>query len=148
MIEKIISKRNDIVFVFIGPGQIPKEYQNKNFNGKVFFLGGRKTNELPAYYADANIFVLPSLFEGQPLVLLEAMASGLPTVATNTGGPKDFVDENTGFLCSPYDSEKWAEKLDFLIENPTLRKKMGDNSKKLAQNFTWDKIVKKAVENI
>jgi len=147
VVEKITSQRKDTIFVFIGPGDIPREYQNKNFKEKVFFIGGRKTLELPAYYADVDIFVLPSLFEGQPLVLLEAMANGLPIIATNMGGSKDFVNESTGFLCSPHDSEKWVEKINYLIENPTSRKTLGNNAKILAGYFTWDKIAKKIEEN-
>jgi len=93
-------------------------------------------------YAAADIFVLPSMAEGDPLVTLEAMASGLPVIATRVGGiPNQVRDDWNGFLVDPGNEEQLAERIAYLLENPEERKRMALNSRRRAEEeFDWKKI--------
>jgi glycosyltransferase involved in cell wall biosynthesis len=82
--------------------------------------------DINAVYQDADIFVLTSDWEGTPNVLLEAMASGLPVVATRVGGVPDIVEHGeTGYLADPEDEASLAEALSALIGDAKLRRKRG-----------------------
>lgn len=91
-----------------------------------------------------DIFVLPSQWEGISLALLEAMAAGLPVVATHVGGnPEVVINGSTGFLTRPSDPLQLAESIAKLIENPALRREMGHFGKlRCQEHFHIDVIVK------
>jgi glycosyltransferase involved in cell wall biosynthesis len=120
---------------------------NFNIIDKVKFLGDVSDDVLPQVYSNADIFVLPSLHaESFGLVLLEAMASGLPIVATNVGGiPEILEDGKEGFLTKPDDKEI-AEALAKLLGNKTMREEMGKNGRKKAtEKYEW-KVVGEKIE--
>jgi glycosyltransferase involved in cell wall biosynthesis len=76
------------------------------------------------------VFVLTSLWEGLPISVLEAMASSLPVVATDTIGIREVILEGkTGFLVSPRDMNKMSEKLSVLLKDKGLRVRMGENAR-------------------
>ena len=82
--------------------------------------------EIINLYRAHDVFVLPSLFEGMPLVLLEAMASGLPCVTTDNNGMADLiVDGENGFLVPRRDGAALAEVLQYLADNGDLRARLG-----------------------
>jgi colanic acid/amylovoran biosynthesis glycosyltransferase len=88
---------------------------------QVVFLGGVSQLELPGLYRSADIFCLTSVVEGVPVVLMEAMASGLPIVATDiTGIPELVIDGETGLLVKPGDVEEIVDRLHRLIKDPGL----------------------------
>ncbi|HEC35634.1 MAG TPA: glycosyltransferase [Anaerolineae bacterium] len=90
----------------------------------VRFLGRRA--DVPEILADADIFVLASHWEGMPGAIMEAMASGLPVVATCVGGvPELVVDGETGFLVPPGDVQALAAALRRLLDEPELRRRLG-----------------------
>ncbi|HET9058221.1 MAG TPA: glycosyltransferase family 4 protein [Chitinophagaceae bacterium] len=93
--------------------------------------------------AGLDIVVLSSLNEGTPLSLLEGQAGGKPIVATKVGGVSEIVrNQSTGYLIDPGDIKQFAEKLKLLIENETIRLKMGAEAQKFVQsNFTKQKQV-------
>ena len=89
-------------------------------------------------YQQADVFVFPTLVEGMPLVILEAMASGLPVITT-PNGPGDIVrDGIDGFVVPVRDPNIIAEKLEYLRGNPDIRAEMGENARKRALEFTWE----------
>lgn len=94
-------------------------------------------------YRESSILVSTSLFEPFGLVMPEAMSCGLPVVAYDCPyGPSEIItDGKDGFLVSCYDIEAFAEKLCLLIENKSLRIKMGNNAIQSSQRFTKDKII-------
>ena len=93
--------------------------------GKVF------QDKIQSYYDLADIFVSPSISEGIPVVLMEAMCKEIPVIATRiTGIPELIQHRNSGFLISPGNVEKLAEALALLIKNDGLRKKLGKNGRK------------------
>jgi len=109
----------------------------------ILFLGYQ--NDIKEILTALNLFVLPSITEGFSLSLVEAMAMGVPVVATRSGGPEEIViDGKTGFLVPPGKPKKMAEKILVLLENIELRREMGERGRELVS----DKFsIKAMVEN-
>lgn len=107
-----------------------------------------KSREMPELYAAHDIFVLPSLMEGMPLALLEAMASGMPVVTTWSSGMADVVEDgHSGRLVPPADSDALAGVLAELVKSAELRARLGRNAQESMRRYTWGIIAKK-VEQI
>jgi glycosyltransferase involved in cell wall biosynthesis len=94
---------------------------------------------------EGGIFVRPSLTEGMPLTVLEAMASGLPVIATNVGGTSEIIIHNeTGILIEPGNVKQLAEAIKYLIESPNEALRLGQNARAFIEHyykekFSWDK---------
>ena len=113
--------------------------ENKQSN---VILHGRKTgNELLNFYKSADVFLMASDYEGLPLVLLEAMASGVPIVASNVRGIADLVRDR-GILVDPPTAENFAFEVDKLIESKSLRSLLVERGREYAKQFFWGKIAK------
>jgi len=96
-------------------------------------------------YRDADVFVFPTLVEGMPLVVLEAMACGLPVIVT-ANGPGDIVRDGVdGFVIPERDHEAVADRLERLYRDPDLRRQMGRNAAQRAQEFSWSAYADKAL---
>ncbi len=108
---------------------------------RVVFLGER--HDVPAILACADLFVLPSVEEGIPLTILEAMATGLPVVATPVGGnPEVVVPNETGLLVPPQSPQRLAEALLTLVREPSRARRMGAaGRKRVEQLFDIRKVV-------
>jgi len=105
---------------------------------RVSFLGS--LSNLEDAYFSSNLFVLPSIYEGLPLVCLESMASGLPNLVTNVGGMKDLViDRQNGFFVER-DSKSIADKVLELYSNPELYQAMRNNARATALDYSWENI--------
>ncbi|HUP41708.1 MAG TPA: glycosyltransferase family 4 protein [Thermoanaerobaculia bacterium] len=93
----------------------------------VRFLGAQPRDAMPALYAAADLFCLPSLYEGFPLAILEAMAAGLPVVATAVAGVPEAVEHGvTGLLVPPEDAAALARALDELAADPERARRLGE----------------------
>lgn len=96
---------------------------------------------MPAIYLEHDILVLPSLIEGMPLTLLEAMATGMPVVTTNTCGMADVVEDGfNGLLVPPANGTALAEATQRLCESADLREKLGRAAQDTARRYTWETI--------
>jgi len=137
------------VIIFIGDGplrprliQIRKELALEDD----VLLTGHVTEQLKrAFLSASDLVVLPSLFEGMPTVLLEAMASRKPIVATRIPGVAEIVEDGiNGFLIDKNSFEELAEKVRFLLEDQSLARKMGEKGRKIAEeNYDWKGIVRR-----
>jgi phosphatidylinositol alpha-mannosyltransferase len=98
-------------------------------------------------YKSSDLFVLPSNQESFGIVILEAMASGLPVVASAVGGITNLVkDGQTGLLVPPYNSDILAKAIIKLLGNPELIQKLSEEGKKQVQNYSWSEIADKTEE--
>jgi glycosyltransferase involved in cell wall biosynthesis len=105
-------------------------------------------NQLPAVFHDADAFVFPSLIEGMPLVVLEAMASGLPVIATEHGSADVLRDGIDGFLVPIRDAQAIADRLERLYRDPELREHMGRNAREQALRHTWSQSSQRACDAV
>ncbi len=113
----------------------------------VFFLGWRDKDTLKNLYASSDIFVLPSLDEGMPNVVLEAMAMGLPVVATAIAGSQELVEPGTnGFLVPPKNPDVMSQKLMQLITDDDLRAAMALASLQKAKEFDWKEVARDYID--
>ena len=109
-------------------------------DGRAVIMGTRPPEEMGQAYASADIFCLPSWWEAMPLSVLEAMASGLPVVATDVGDvSRAVVDGETGFVVPVHDPSALADALQKLLIDPALRRRMGNGGKQqVASHFSQD----------
>jgi glycosyltransferase involved in cell wall biosynthesis len=97
--------------------------------------------DMPALYARHDIFAFPSLFEGLPIVLLEAMATGMPVVTTETCGMKDVVENDyNGLLVKPADAAAFVSATERLIHSPSLRAQLGLAGQETMRRYSWDRV--------
>jgi glycosyltransferase involved in cell wall biosynthesis len=97
--------------------------------------------EMPSFYARHDVFVFPSLFEGMPIVLLEAMATGMPVVTTETCGMKDVVeDEYNGLLVKPGDTAEFVTAAQRMIHCAELRARLGRAAQETMKRYTWERV--------
>jgi colanic acid/amylovoran biosynthesis glycosyltransferase len=143
-ISKVIKKFPNIEYVIIGDGPLKNELQNKidhlQMNRNIKLMGWMNQGETFAFMRQADIFLAPSVTsadgdqEGIPVVLMEAMAHGLPVISTHHSGiPELVVDHKTGLLVDERDSGALARKIEFLIANPDQLVKMGIEGRKAVE---------------
>lgn len=106
----------------------------------VSFLGTIEHRQVPELLKSVDIFVMPSIREGFGVAAVEAQAMEIPVVATNVGGvPEVVLDEETGILVEPGNSEQLAQAILTLIENPALRRQMGELGRRhVLANYRWE----------
>lgn len=106
----------------------------RGVTGKTIFCGKQKNGAMPGYYNAADIYLNPTLrHEGLPLVMLEAMSCGLPSVVSKIGGTAATIDDTvSGFFVKPGNTAELTEKLNLLAGDPELRDRLGNNARKKA----------------
>ena len=113
----------------------------------VAFLGSRDQDKLPYYYSAADAVVLPSHYESFGMVALEAMACGTPVVASQVGGLAYLIQDGvTGFTVPVDDPQELANKLGILLNDPSLRRQMGEQAVAFARGYGWETIASRIVE--
>jgi glycosyltransferase involved in cell wall biosynthesis len=106
---------------------------------RVHFLGYR--SDVPRLMRSADIFVCPSRYEACTLVLVEAMASGLPVITAETTGGSEVLEPDCGIrVADPNDAAALAEAQQSLLDDAAGRKAMGDAAREVAMKYTWDRI--------
>ena len=112
---------------------------------RVIFTGYKTKKEMEEYILKSRLFLLTSLSEGLPMVLLEAMSYGIPCIAFRTkSGVSDIIDDNrNGFIIDNRNKEKYIEKIDELMNNKELINEFSKNSIEKAKQFTSKEIIKK-----
>ena len=142
------SKIEDATLIMVGSGEIlPFLKAQAKFLGiedRVKFMGYVESATLPRIFGMADVFVLPSITaEAFGIVILEAMASGLPVVATNVGGIPEIIRESeSGLLVSPGNELELRNAIEKLLLDDDLREWLGNNGRKaVEEKYSWDKVV-------
>lgn len=115
--------------------------QALSIQDRVTFLGHYSKEKAPHIYQDADVFLMPSLNEGMSNNVLEALASGLPVLMTDTGGAKELIDDGiNGYLIAMHSDADIAEKLAMMIDAPEAMDRMGQESRAKALTLTWSAV--------
>ena len=143
--KSIVKDFPKVRFVLVGDGDLRRELEEQvgaaDLTGNFIFLGFREdVRELLKMF---DIFVLPSLYEGLPNVVLEAMATGLPVVATSVDGtPELIVNGKTGYLVAAKQPQPLAAKIKALLSDTKLAQQFGrQGRKRVEENFSLEKQV-------
>ena len=143
----LIAKERDDIICYIGgrgpfKDKLQEQIDNFSLQKNVKLLGFVPEEKLKYWMNAADMFVLPSLSEGNPTVMFEALGVGLPFIGTTVGGIPEIIHSGDyGLLCPPADPECLAEKILIALEKEWDRRKI----RKYAEQFTWENIVKKIV---
>ncbi|MBV8086566.1 MAG: glycosyltransferase [Chloroflexi bacterium] len=109
----------------------------------VKFVGPKEQDQLPAYYAAADVCVVPSYSESFGMVAVEAMACGTPVVASRVGGLRStVVDGETGFLVPAHDAGAFARRIRQLLDSDELRRRMGQAGVQAASRYRWPAVAR------
>lgn len=120
--------------------QLSQRVQDRGMQAQVKFVGNR--SDVNRYYQAASVFVLPSVSEAMPMALLEAMACGLPCVATNVGGVEEVLhDGEDGLVVPPADPQALALAIEKLLSSPARARQMGQRAaREVAEKCSLDRI--------
>ncbi len=141
--KTVVKQQANAKFLLVGSGPLKKQIADSvasaGLSGNFVFYGNMPHNQLASIYNAADVFVLPSLQEGQGIVLLEAQACGKPVVAFGVGGAKEAVKGGeSGFLLELGDTEGLADRLLKLLADNALRQNMGAAGRRfVTENYTW-----------
>ncbi len=144
----------DIHFLILGTGPDEKELRTLattlGVESHTHFLSQINHKNLPKYLKASDIFIRPSLSEGMGNSFVEAMATGLPVIATPVGGIVDFLkDSETGLFCEVRNPESIAMQVKRLIDNPALRQTLVTNaSKMVVEKYDWDIVARDMKEKV
>jgi glycosyltransferase involved in cell wall biosynthesis len=147
--KKVLDERGDALFYLVGDGllrpQVEKLIEELNIGDKVVLLGWRR--DIPEIMHSIDLLVLTSLWEGLPRVLPQAMASGVPVVATNVNGAPEAIRNGlNGYLLPPGDVAGMARKIIYLINNPEEARSMGRKGRELVKEFDiWEMVKQQEV---
>lgn len=145
-----VSKKVNSVLILVGSGElkkdIEKEIKRHSLEDKVFILSGPSDEDLINFYLRSDVFVLPSRWEGFPLVVVEAMACGKPIVATNVGGVPDVVDEKVGILVKVGNVPALEKALLKLLTDKKLYAKLSKNCKNRSKKYDWSAITDQTIK--
>ena len=139
----------------IGDGPMRAEWEalatKLGLREHVTFHGWIDQDKSPPYLANADVFVLPSLYECGGAVILEAMAMELPVIATDWGGPADYLDSSCGILVPPRSRRDFPADLAAamlkLARDPELRRKLGQAGRqKVEQQYDWERKIDRMIE--
>ncbi len=143
LLPQNLQQATTLIFAGDGPQRrnVQREVARHTLGDHVVLLG--RTDDVPALMKDATLLVLPSRWEGMPNVVLEAMAAGLPVIATRVHGTQELVDDGeTGWLVPPEDSVALAAALENALSSPSERKRRSQQAQMLAaKTFRWDSVV-------
>ncbi|MDO8643199.1 MAG: glycosyltransferase family 4 protein [Candidatus Woesearchaeota archaeon] len=145
-IPLVIQKNSNVTFVIGGKGPEKERLETLSrelgVETHIVFAGFIPDDELKNYYAAANLFALPSLYEGFGVVYVDALSCGVPVVTTRCGGPEDIITHDNGILVPIRDEQAFADALICALEKQWDKKKIS----KSAQQYDWKKIVEQYQE--
>jgi glycosyltransferase involved in cell wall biosynthesis len=147
LLEAMVGLPYKLTIIGSGDNKESLEKYAREKGIKAEFLGSIPNNELPKMLNQHEVFILPSLYEGMPKALLEAMACGISCIGTNVEGIREIIThQENGYLCET-DSESIRKAILEVLKDKDLRDKIGqDARKKIMKNFSLDKILHKEID--
>lgn len=148
--ERLGAERPDLALCCLGT-RLPADVVRADFpdglHARLRVLPAAEPEEVAAELRRADVFVFPSLAEGFSLALLEAMATGLPIVATRVGAAPDLLEDGvSALLVEPADAEALADAVRRLLDDPDLRHRLGGGARERAAEHTWERLAPVYVE--
>jgi len=139
----------DVELDLIGSGPQENELRalNDELGTSINFIGNLPNHSLPEYLNRSEVFILPSLFEGHPKALIEAMGCGLPVIGTNVPGIREIIEHGkNGYLCDT-DTVSIRTALKTVLSNLELQAEMGKNARELVlQNYSLEQVFEKELD--
>ncbi|MDA8378538.1 MAG: glycosyltransferase family 4 protein [Planctomycetia bacterium] len=136
------SAKKQVVFKVVGTiSDAYKSQLSARFGNAIEIVGEVSEEELDVSYANADIFVMPSIYEGFGMPFIEAMRYGIPVIGTNVGGIPEVVPENAGLLVPVGDANALAKAITRLVNDDMERQKMGVYGERWSKAFYWDAII-------
>lgn len=124
------SKQNNMLL------DLKKEIENRNLSQYVQLIGFISQKNLPAFYRQCELFVLPSLYEGFGLMALEAMASGTPTAVSKSSSLPEVCGDAVLYF-NPYDKDEMAKVMHKILTNNRLKHRLSEKGRERAKKFKW-----------
>jgi glycosyltransferase involved in cell wall biosynthesis len=143
------NSKNDYKLVFVGPDEygIKKNLREKiekyNLTNKVIFWGSAYGIEKWNILKNATLICLPSLAEGKPVVLSEAVGIGTPVIYSRYCNFPEIQENHAGIMLDDFNINKWVESIDSICHNKELRENMSIKARKLSNEFRWEYITTK-----
>ena len=140
---------NDKIFFHLcGKGPLYDDYVKNHQKENVKFWGFVSDDDLRNLYETVDVFCFPTLFEGMPTVVLEAMSYKLPVIVSNTGATAVLVDENNGYLIEKNNVDALFDAITAYVDlGEEQKNKLAENSlSKVEEFFTWQKVAKRHLE--
>lgn len=139
----------EVVFLIAGEGPLQEQYQKRinelGLERKIIFAGQR--NDMPEMFAAADLFAFPSIYEGHPFALMEAMEAGLPAVSTDASGIPELITHRLeGLIAEKDNSESFSEVLLFALENPGKMKVMAAKALQKILMFSQETMIEQTLE--
>jgi glycosyltransferase involved in cell wall biosynthesis len=147
----IQEKHPDYQLLLVGEGRDRDEYEklvhNLGLEGKVIFLGAQSQQSVSHLLQESRLFVLPSIEEGQGVVLVEAMASGTPCVGSRVGGIPDVITPEVGLLVEPGDVRGLAEAINMYLEDNYLWRNASQKARERVEStYDWFALAENMIE--
>ena len=147
-VNELRKKENNFELLLVGKGVDQVYFKDLvntlSLTDYIKFLGKKNKNEVIDYYYRSDVFVSSTLHESFPMAVLEAWAARLPVIITNVGGVSAIcIDKENALIVPPENSKKISDAMTTLIKDQKLRRKLGENGKKLVEEkYGWDMISK------
>ena len=142
-LRNLATRMPGLTMTFAGGGVPPEEIQQffgTELASRILVRPVVAAENMPELYAEHDVFLFPSLMEGLPLVLLEAMAGGMPVITTDTCGMADVVEHDfNGLLVRPADAGAIEDAVMRLADSGELRQRLGENARATMKRYTWER---------
>lgn len=144
VIKSLVYLPDNVKFLVCGEGKLESKLRKLSrdlgVSDRVKFLGFVDHGDLPRYFKVSDLFIRPSLSEGLGNSFLEAMAAGLPVIATSVGGIPDFlIDHETGLFCQKNDPKSVSDAIGKIMKDVALVEKIKVNARALVvKNYSWE----------
>lgn len=144
----LIKELDNIGLVIVGPDDgflstLKKQIKDLKISNRILFTGPLYERDKLRAYIDADVYVLPSVYETFGITVLEASACGTPIITTNNGDELDWIDDKVGYVVE-YGKDQLQDAIVKMLSDKELRRRFGEEGKRLVrEEFGWDKSVKR-----